>query len=90
MNPVEIADAVSELVELPFDAAEFPFQFLTAFGNKKTTIDRLRKGATNHSDAEKGALQRSNIHIAARTPGGVAETLTGPCQTNGAGKGGRC
>lgn len=28
MNSVEIEEAVTELVENPFDAAEFPYQFL--------------------------------------------------------------
>lgn len=28
MNAVEIEEAVTELVENPFDAAEFPYQFL--------------------------------------------------------------
>lgn len=76
MNPVEIEEAVSQLAEEPFDREEFPFQFLTAFGNKKTTVDRLRKGATNQSDVENGVLQRSNIHIATCAAGDVAETLT--------------
>ena len=77
MNPVEIEEAVSQLAEEPFDREEFPFQFLTAFGNKKTTIDRLRKGATNKSDVENGVLQHGNIHLAACTSGGVSDTLTG-------------
>ena len=47
MNPVEIGDAITDLAQQPFNAAEFPFQFLEAFGNKKTAIDRLRKGNTN-------------------------------------------
>jgi hypothetical protein len=34
MNPVEIEEAVSALALEPFDPADFPFQFLTAFGNK--------------------------------------------------------
>ncbi|BDW81038.1 lactate dehydrogenase [Erythrobacter sp. Dej080120_24] len=76
MNPVEIADAVTELAQQPFEAAEFPFQFLAAFGNKKTTIDRLRAGNTNQSDVTGGVLQRSNIHIATAGPGAVADTLT--------------
>ena len=37
MNAVEIADAVSQLAEKPFDPVEFPFEFLAAFGNKETT-----------------------------------------------------
>jgi hypothetical protein len=76
MNPVEIADAVTELAQQPFDASEFPFQFLAAFGNKKTAIDRLRKGNTNHSDVPGAVLQRSNIHIATAAPGEVVDTLT--------------
>lgn len=76
MNPVEIEEAVSQLADEPFEREEFPFQFLTAFGNKKTTIDRLRKGATNQSDVENGVLQRSNIHIATCAAGSVADTLT--------------
>ncbi|MDF1835806.1 MAG: lactate dehydrogenase, partial [Alteraurantiacibacter sp. bin_em_oilr2.035] len=76
MNPVEIEEAVTGLAEEPFDRAEFPFQFLTAFGNKKTTTDRLRKGNTNQSDLAGGVLQRSNIHIATCDPGTVGPTLT--------------
>lgn len=76
MNPVEIEEAVTQLAAEPFDRAEFPFQFLTAFGNKKTTIDRLRKGNTNQSDVPGGVLQRNNIHLAACGPGEVAATLS--------------
>jgi len=75
MNPVEIEEAVSDLVLEPFDRAEFAYQFLTAFGNKGTTIQRLRAGATNQSDLPGGVLQRNNIHIATCAPGEVDETL---------------
>ena len=64
MNAVEIEEAVSELASEPFDAGEFPLAFLKAFGNKDTTIARLRSGASNSSDIPGGVLQRSNIHIA--------------------------
>ena len=37
MNAVEIESALSELALQPFDAVEFPFAFLAAFGNKDTT-----------------------------------------------------
>lgn len=75
MNAVEIEEAVTELAEKPFDAAEFPYQFLAAFGNKDTTIKRLRTGSTNASDLAGGVLQRSNIHIAVAAPGAVTRTL---------------
>ena len=45
MNAVEIEEAISALAEQSFDAQEFPFAFLEAFGNKPTTIQRLRSGA---------------------------------------------
>ncbi len=34
MNAVEIDEAISNLAESTFDALEFPFLFLLAFGNK--------------------------------------------------------
>jgi hypothetical protein len=55
--------------------AEFPFAFLAAFGNKETTIARLRKGDTNKSDLPGGVLQRNNIHLAVAKPGQVGATL---------------
>ena len=78
MNAVEIEEAVSALAERPFDAAEFPFAFLEAFGNKATTIKRLRTGASNRSDLagpQGGVLQTNNIHIAVAAPGAVTESL---------------
>lgn len=56
MNAVEIEEAVSNLAARPFDAVEFPFAFLLAFGNKETTIKRLRLGSSNKSDLG-GVLQ---------------------------------
>lgn len=75
MNAVEIESAISDLALEPFDAAEFPFTFLAAFGNKETALKRLRAGNNNASDAPGGVLLRSNIHIAACEPGTVGETL---------------
>ena len=74
MNAVEIEEAISALAEQPFDAAEFPYAFLQAFGNKKTTIKRLRSGSSNKSDLG-GVLQTNNIHIAVCSEGGVTKTL---------------
>ncbi|MAX97538.1 MAG: lactate dehydrogenase, partial [Alphaproteobacteria bacterium] len=75
MNAVEIEEAVSALAEAPFNAGEFAFAFLEAFGNKATTIKRLRSGTSNKSDIG-GVLQTSNIHIKTCAPGAVTETLS--------------
>lgn len=74
MNAVEIEEAISKLAEQPFDADEFPYDFLMAFGNKETTIKRLRDGASNKSDLG-GVLQANNIHLKACAMGEVAATL---------------
>lgn len=75
MNAIEIEEAVSRLAEEPFDAESFPYAFLEAFGNKATTIQRLRSGNTNQSDITGGVLQRSNIHILATNEGELANAL---------------
>jgi hypothetical protein len=79
MNAVEIEEAVSQLAAAPFDPEEFPFAFLEAFGNKATTIKRLKstgKGSTNQSDFPGGVLQRNNIHLQVCPEGEVTATLT--------------
>jgi hypothetical protein len=76
MNAVEIEEAVSKLAEASFDALAFPYAFLEAFGNKETTIKRLKSGNTNQSDLAEGVLQRNNIHIKVCTEGHVTATLT--------------
>lgn len=75
MNAVEIEAAISDMALQPFDGVEFPFAFLAAFGNKDTTIKRLRAGNNNASDVPGGVLQRSNIHIAVCEAGTVGDTL---------------
>ena len=75
MNAVEIEEAVSQLAEAPFDPEGFPFQFLEAFGNKATTLKRLRSGASNQSDLG-GVLQRNNIHLKVCPVGQVTATLS--------------
>ena len=74
MNAVEIEEAISRLAEQPFDAEEFAFAFLEAFGNKATTIKRLRSGTSNKSDVG-GVLQTNNIHVKVAAEGTVAEAL---------------
>ena len=70
MNAVEIEEAVSNLAAAPFDPLAFPYAFLEAFGNKETTLKRLRSGNSNQTDLRDGkwgaVLQRNNIHIELR------------------------
>jgi hypothetical protein len=75
LNAVEIEEAVTQLAAEPFDLEDFPYAFLEAFGNKETTIKRLRSGTSNKSDLG-GVLQTSNIHIATCGTGQVTKTLT--------------
>ncbi|MDR6524524.1 hypothetical protein J2789_007238, partial [Variovorax paradoxus] len=75
MNAVEIEQAISDLALQPFDAAEFPFAFLAAFGNKDTALKRLRAGNSNASDVPGSVLQRNNIHIAVCPPGATGAGL---------------
>lgn len=80
MNAVEIEEAVSQLVEAPFDRDSFPFEFLHAFGQNDATIRKLKSGDANKSDLAgppRGVLQRNknNIHLLTCAPGEVAAAL---------------
>jgi hypothetical protein len=75
MNAVEIEEAVSRLVEQPFDPNAFPFAFLEAFGNKETTLKKLKSGNSNKSDLPDSVLQRNNIHLKVCAEGEVHEAL---------------
>ncbi|MBI1492039.1 class I SAM-dependent DNA methyltransferase [Halocynthiibacter styelae] len=75
MNAVEIEQAITELAELPFDVAEFPFAFLESFGNKATAIKKLRSGTSNKSDID-GVLQANHIHLKTCDAGQVPQTLS--------------
>lgn len=74
MNAVEIEEAISLLAGQPYDPDVFPYAFLEAFGNKETTIKRLRAGTSNKSDLG-GVLQTNNIHIKTCASGEVTKTL---------------
>ena len=75
MNAVEIEAAVSDLAARPFDASEFPFQFLAAFDKKETTLKRLRKGESNKSDVPGAVLLVNNIHLATCPAGQTRQML---------------
>src|SRR6185437_13467447 len=77
MNAAEIEDEISKLAAAPFDAKEFPYQFLQAFGVNETALAKLKAGRDNKSDIPGAVLQRAknNIHVKTCSPGLVAETL---------------
>jgi len=74
LNAVEIEQAITDVAEQLFDRANFPYSFLEAFGNKETTIKKLRSGASNRSDIG-GVLQTNNIHILTCDAGQVTTAL---------------
>jgi hypothetical protein len=77
MNAAEIEDEISKLAAAPFDAQNFPYQFLQAFGVNDTAVAKLKAGRDNKSDIPGGVLQRAknNIHLKTCAPGLVADTL---------------
>jgi hypothetical protein len=90
MNAVEIEAAVSELFAQAIDRVEFPYLFLQSYGNRDTTLKRLRSGGTNKSDVPGGLLQVNNIHLCVCNSGTVAQTLNllkaSPASTRGKAK----
>lgn len=85
MNAVEIEEAVSRLAGEPFDPEEFSFDFLEAFGNKQTTLKKLKSGSSNQSDCG-GVLQRNNIHLKVCADGEVTATLTALRESSATGR----
>jgi hypothetical protein len=87
VNAVEIEEAISQLADRPFDPQSFPFALLEAFGNKATTIKRLKSGSSNSSDVEGGVLQRNNIHMVVCETGAINSTLKGLRESSATTKG---
>ncbi|MFO1342590.1 MAG: type IIL restriction-modification enzyme MmeI [Burkholderiales bacterium] len=75
MNAVEIEQAITDLAEQPFDAANFAYAFLEAALATRQRRFSARSGATNKSDLG-GVLQTNNIHLATCAAGHVTGTLT--------------
>lgn len=79
MKTTEIADAVQQLVDAPFEKETFPFQFLQAFGADDVTIKRLRSGNSNKSDIDgavlPGGKTKLKVHILSTDPGEVDQAM---------------
>ena len=64
MNLVEIEQAISDLAEAPFDAAEFPYAFLEALGARRPrSRSCARATPTSRTWAEFAALKDIRIAI---------------------------
>ncbi|MFM9970620.1 MAG: type IIL restriction-modification enzyme MmeI [Burkholderiales bacterium] len=85
MNAAEIEAAISDVALQPFNPAQFPFAFLAAFGNKSTSLKRLRTGNNNGSNVSVGVPQRNNVHLTVCEADAIGETLkalrAGPATT---------
>lgn len=75
MNPTEIYDALSKIVEASFDADEFPFSFAEATDASQAAISKLRNGSTNKSDLPGGILFGKRFHYAPAPTGKSDTTL---------------
>ncbi len=81
MKPTEILQALERLAQQPFDRGGFVYDFLRAFGNKDTTLKRLKadKGGTNKTDIRHpsihAVLQIRHVHMATCAVGQVSATL---------------
>ena len=86
MNAVEIEEAISTLAEQPFEADEFPFAFLEAFGNKATTIKRLRSGTSKQIryrwHCSRPATSTSRFAMRGRCPKRFAHFRDSPATRN--------
>ncbi|RMX01000.1 class I SAM-dependent DNA methyltransferase [Allofranklinella schreckenbergeri] len=87
MNPVEIESALSDLAQAPFDADEFPYAFLAAFGHKAVALKRLKAGQSNSSDLSGAVLLRNHIHLQVCEQGQSGQALAALRHSPATGKG---
>ena len=75
MNIADIESQLRDLVEQPFDAAEFPFAFLTIYDAAKATVTKLRQGAANQARVKGDVLLKNKLFFRPATAGGAAKAL---------------
>ena len=71
MNPTEIADALEEIANCPFDGSEFPFVFAAATGSPPATVSKLRSGTINKSKVPGAVLMNRKFYAIVTDLGGV-------------------
>jgi hypothetical protein len=75
MNIADIESQLHDLIDQPFDPAEFPFAFLTIYDAAKATVTKLRQGAANQAKATGDVLLKNKLFFRASAKGSAADAL---------------
>jgi hypothetical protein len=75
MNIADIESQLRDLVDQPFDPAEFPFAFLTIYDAAKATVTKLRQGAVNQAKAPGDVLLKNKLFFRPASTGCAALAL---------------
>jgi hypothetical protein len=75
VNIAEIEGRLSDLVEYPFAAAEFPFKFLEIYDAAKSTITKLRQGTLNQATQAGDVLLKNKLFFRPAAQGEAAQTF---------------
>ncbi|CEJ84448.1 putative DNA methyltransferase yeeA [Hyphomicrobium sp. GJ21] len=75
MNIGEIYVQLTELVQAPFDPAEFPFRLLEFYNAPKATLTKLRTGAQNKGEQAGDVLWSRKLFFRPAPQGQTAATL---------------
>ena len=76
MNVAEIGEAMESLAGASFDPEGFVPGFMAAYDAAATTITRLRRGETNHTEVDGAWLWRNKLHALPAPETDVDEALT--------------
>src|SRR5260370_1845845 len=78
MNIAELEGKIGELVQTPYDADSFIFNFLSIFDNiPKATLTKLRQGSGNQSKVAGEVLWKKNLYFKPAPNGQATEIVDG-------------
>lgn len=75
MNIVEIESELQDLVDQPFDPAEFVFRFLEIYDAPKATLTKLRQGSGSQASQPGDVLWKSRLFFRIAAEGQASETV---------------
>jgi hypothetical protein len=75
MNIAEIETQLSDQVEQPFDASQFPFQLLEIYKAPKAALTNLPKGTQNKGEQPGDVLWARKLNFRPALAGQVGQTL---------------